>query len=213
MERISAVTARSIFGNNFIGPQELEVLFSIIGVTANFEHLPDIPFDPDLLKSKASEYILILGVPVDLAGSKITIARLRDFFGMSNKNNFPCFYNQDWYLMENFIHQSVDFKWYLIRKNIIAETRALNIEDVLISNAAINLPSAILCAYTFFAWAIIRGEILWENDFVWCSDFDKNNDRVYIGKYCDILNNNRSGFSIHRHLKIRDHYGSIDFYI
>ena len=213
MERISVVTARSIFGNNFIGPKELEVFFSLMGVTVKFEQVPDISFDPDLLKSKASEYILILGVPVDLAGSKITIARLRDFFGMSKKDDFPCFYNQDWYLMEDFIHQSVDFKWYLIRKNVIAETRALSFEDVIIANAAINLPSAILCAYTFFAWAIIRGEILWQNDFVWCSDFDINNDRVYVGKYSDVLNNNRSGFSIHRHLKIRNHYGSIDFYI
>lgn len=52
--------------------------------------------------------------------------------------------------------------------------------------------------------------MLWKHDFVWCSDMDHNGDRIYVGKYHDISGVNKNGFSIHRHLALRECYASIN---
>jgi hypothetical protein len=93
----------------------------------------------------------------------------------------------------------------LIQKTI-AENNRGNAPNEKIENL---LPSSTLCAYTFFVWWLLRHEILWPNDFVWCNDKDKYGDRIYVGKFIDKDNINRSGFSIHRHLSIKKNYGSI----
>ena len=79
-------------------------------------------------------------------------------------------------------------------------------------NENINFPTAILCVYTFFAYYYARKELLWHHDFVWCSDTDHNGDRIYVGKYHDVDEVNKNGFSIHRHLALRNCYGAIALY-
>ena len=113
--------------------------------------------------------------------------------------------NQDWYLEEEFAKVSLENRWYLIQKNIEDDTRGKEPN----SKSELNLPSAILCVYTFMIWWLLRGELLWPNDFIWCSDFDKHGDRIYVGKYLDTDKLERSGFSIHRHLSIKNNYGMI----
>jgi hypothetical protein len=120
----------------------------------------------------------------------------------------PCFYNQDWYLKEDFIQSTLENRWYLLKKNVIEESRAV-LPDVLLKQK-MSFPSAILCTYTFFAYYYAAGELLWYHDFVWCSDTDHNGDRIYVGKYHDIDDVNKNGFSIHRHLALRNCYAAIN---
>ena len=61
-----------------------------------------------------------------------------------------------------------------------------------------------------FAYFYTNRKILWPYDFIWCSDFDHNGDRIYVGKYHDIDGVNKDGFSIHRHLALRICYASIN---
>ena len=194
--------AKNIFKDNFIGPEKLIKLkkklnFKLPGT------VPDIDIRLDNIDP--SKYILIFGCNQLKDSSTLNIKSLIQIFGFNYSNNNVCFYNQDWYLNESFATISLENKWYLIEKNIQDETRGVQPD----SEFEATLPSAILCVYTFFIWWLAKGELLWPRDYVWCSDKDRYGDRIYVGKYIDNDNIKRSGFSIHRHLTIKQNYGSI----
>ena len=139
-------------------------------------------------------------------GEGISLLSLRQFFGVNPEKSEPCFYNQDWYLEESFMKNTLECRWYLIRRTLFENSRSVS-PDIL--SKQFIFPSAILSAYTFFmVWHCIS-ECLWCNEFIWCNDCDHNSDRIYVGKYKDIDSFNKNGFSIHRHLALRNCYGSI----
>ncbi|PIT93557.1 hypothetical protein COU00_03750, partial [Candidatus Falkowbacteria bacterium CG10_big_fil_rev_8_21_14_0_10_43_11] len=146
-----------------------------------------------------------LGVQRNATGQKLTLNSLRDFFGVNPEIKEPCFYNQDWYFKEKFAEQTVlKNKWYLIGKEVDKNTRGKSPETM--KGAA--FPPAILTAFIFFAYYFhTDGKILWQQDFIWCSDKDNNGDRIYTGRYIDPDRINKNGFNIHRHLSIRQCYG------
>lgn len=198
--------ARNIFGKNFIGKEELKVHSDELGIIVP-EIIPSIPYQYDFLVSKADQYILVLGVSTMKSGSALTLLTLRSFFGINPDVSEPCFYNQDWYIKESFVQKTLELKWYLIRYSVYESSRAVSPDTL---KDQYSFPSAIQCAFAFFATWFCFSKCLWENDFVWCSDKDHNNDRIYVGKYKDIDGINKSGFSIHRHLALRKTYASID---
>lgn len=200
--------AFSIMGENFIGPFELNNINEKMGCKNFVDTFPLIDFSKEeLIKSKET-HLLILGNPFDLKGNPLNLMTLRDSLGINSQNSLPCFYNQDWYLAEPFMYESnINLKWYLIRKNVLSETRGKD-PEMFMKNQR-SFPSALLCAYVFFAQFLYNKEILWENDFVWCNDLDSNGDQIYVGRYKDILGLSKDGFSIHRHLRIRDNYGAL----
>ena len=207
MERkTSIVEAKKVLGLNFIGPDELTLIADKIGIRVPIK-MPSIPFSLEELTNKIEDFILILGSSQMKNGEPLTLKSLRDHFGINPDISEPCFYNQDWYLKEKFIEKPLESKWFLIRKNIFQETRAKNPEGILNQH---NFPSAILCAYSFFAAWFYSGVNLWKYDFVWCNDLDHNGDRIYVGKYFDIEDINKNGFSIHRHLSLRNYHGCIE---
>ncbi|HLC80877.1 MAG TPA: hypothetical protein VJG31_03840, partial [Candidatus Nanoarchaeia archaeon] len=168
-----------------------------------------IPYGTDFLKTLRGEYVLILGFPSDENKNPLTLNAMRSFYGLEPTVKEPCFYNQDWYLNEDFAGKTtLEFKWYIIRKKVIEETRGKRPEEIMetIKNVR-GFPSAILTAYTFFLCYFLNKEKLWENDFLWCSDKDGNGDRIYTGRYTDPRGINKNGFNIHRHLSIRPVYG------
>ena len=65
----------------------------------------------------------------------------------------------------------------------------------------------ILITYIFITYYKTTGIILWQNDYIWCNDFDSNEDQIYVGRYYDPLGISKDGFSIHRHLTIKENYG------
>ena len=137
----------------------------------------------------------------------MTIRNLKKRFGKDPDICEPCFYNQDWYDKEHFIDIPMDDGWFLIRRNVFEDSRAVQPGELMKEHV---FPSAIKCTYAFFAaWYVLEIR-LWEHDFVWCNDTDHNGDRIYVGKYHDIDGVNKNGFSIHRHLALRPCYGCID---
>ena len=90
----------------------------------------------------------------------------------------------------------------------------MSIGEKLLKNMEIDiskLPSALLCAFVFFSnYYNTNGELLWKNDFTWCSDIDSNDDQIYVGRYIDVKGLNKNGFNIHRHLKIKNNCSCID---
>jgi len=208
----SAEQAREIMGNDFIGVEEILKVAAWTNLPKKkeeYETIPAIPYGTDFLKTLRGEYVLILGFPSDENKNPLTLNAMRSFYGLEPTVKEPCFYNQDWYLNEDFAGKTtLEFKWYIIRKKVIEETRGKRPEEIMetIKNVR-GFPSAILTAYTFFLCYFLNKEKLWENDFLWCSDKDGNGDRIYTGRYTDPRGINKNGFNIHRHLSIRPVYG------
>ena len=199
---------RQIFGVNFIGKEELKPFLKALGFgEVDLQENPIQYSDADLQKAASDGYILIYGVS-GINGENITLKLLREKFGVIPDESEPCLYNQDWYMKEDFMNLNLEDRWYLIKKVVFEESRAVMPGDL--TKQGLNFPPAILCGYTFFAYYYARNEYLWWHDFVWCCDTDHNGDRIYVGKYHDIDGLNKNGFSIHRHLALRPCYGSIN---
>ncbi|GHS85280.1 hypothetical protein FACS1894201_04800 [Bacteroidia bacterium] len=208
MERKATIEeAKSLFGKNFIGQQELQAIAENFPVAVP-QDIPAIQYTPKELATYATDYILVLGTAKTTSGERLNLLSLRKQYGINPDISEPCFYNQDWYLQEDFMETTLANQWYLLRKEIIPETRAILPDELL--KTCIHFPPAILCAYAFFAYWFHAKEVLWQHDFVWCSDTDHNGDRIYVGKYHDIDGVNKNGFSIHRHLALRMCYGTVD---
>ena len=188
---------------NIIGPDELRGQ-EALGFRIP-EAVPAVPFSAEELEARKDDYLL--GVSSFSDGTPVTIRNLRKRFGMDPGRSEPCFYNQDWYEKEAFIDIPMEDGWFLIRRNVYEDSRAVQPAELMKEHA---FPPAVRCAYAFFAAWFALGIRLWEHDFVWCSDTDHNGDRIYVGKYHDIDGVNRNGFSVHRHLALRPCYGCID---
>lgn len=200
---------KKIMGKNFIGPEELKKIEKQFPLSLEAS-TPPIPFSLGYLKEIGSDYILILGIPRDKQGKKLTINRMREIFGRNPEKSEPCFYNQDWYLKERFAKdETLAFKWYLIRKSVKKKSRGKDPEELLKTlSQKEQVPCAVLTAFVFFAYYFLTGgEILWRHDFIWCQDKDVNGDRIYTGRYLDPEKINKNGFNVHRHLAIRSCYG------
>lgn len=203
-------------GNNFIGPNEILRIQKELGVLIPeniWDIVPDIPYSEEMLSKYHDEYILILGIPYYKDGSSLTLVKMREHFGCDPYKYEPCFYNQDWYLNETFVNSTnISLKWYLIRKEVDDSTRGKFPEIINEENqCSDSLPKALLLTFVFFAYYLHSGgNILWNNDYVWCSDRDINNDQIYVGRYSDPNKINKNGFSIHRFLSITRLYGQID---
>ncbi|MFA4941301.1 MAG: hypothetical protein WC582_01725 [Patescibacteria group bacterium] len=210
---MTIIEAKKIMGKNFIGPDELKKISSKLRIANPFKiknRVPNINFSSGFLKKIHKDYILILGIPKNDKGEKLTINKMRSIFGWNPERLEPCFYNQDWYLKEKFANgRTLDFKWYLIKKSVNRNSRGQRPDEILkLFKKQENFPTAILAAFTFFAYYFhTNGKILWKHDFIWCSDKDKNGDMIYVGRYYAPQKINKNGFNVHRHLSIRSCYG------
>ena len=202
----SLETTKLILGKNFIGPKEIKKIYGI-----SFSSSPKITFGIEHLNKISKDYILILGTPRIQNGQKLTLNRMREIFGWDPAVKEPCFYNQDWYLKEDFANKTtLENRWYLIKKTVESSSRGKTPDDISKSLPRKNIfPSAILTAYVFFAYYILTNKILWQHDFIWCSDTDHNGDRIYTGRYLDPNKTNKNGFNIHRHLSLCPCYGLV----
>jgi len=207
MERTAVEEAKKLFGKNFIGKDELIPLVNRMGLSVENVNVPEIDYSLDKLTACCNDYLLILGLS-NVEKTDLSIKTFREIFGIDPEVQEPCFYNQDWYLNEDFIHSTLANRWFLLKREVLEESRAVQPADLL--KQQIVFPTAILCTYTFFANYYANNELLWHHDFVWCSDMDHNGDRIYVGKYLDVDGVNKNGFSIHRHLSLRNCFGSIN---
>jgi len=206
--KVSIEIASAIFKDNFIGPEQIRSIGNHLSLAVP-DVIPDIPFSEEILIEHSENSLLVLCVPQFQSGKGVNILELRNIFGLDPDKQEPCFYNQDWYLKEDFVSRNIDLSWVLIRKEVIESSRARDPREL---QMEVQFPIAVVCAYTFFVYRLVYKKTLWSYDFIWCSDTDHNGDRIYVGKYHDIDGVNKNGFSIHRHLSLRDCYAAITAY-
>jgi len=189
-----------------IGPDELKKM----PVQFDLSDIPAIPFARATLDARAATHLLVFTPARFVDGTPVTLNALREQFGMDPGVSEPCFYNQDWYVNEDFAEKTtLDGAWHLIRKEVLEDMRAKQPEEIESALTKEEFPSAVVCAFTFFAyWFLTGGKKLWNNDFVWCRDRDHNDDRIYVGRYEDPMGVNKNGFNIHRHLSLRSAYSA-----
>lgn len=216
MGKTTIAEASNIMGKYFIGPDDLDMFSKELNIASPIItqiQIPEIPFSKNLLKNIANTHLLILGIPLNASQEPLTLVSMRFFFSVDPSIKEPCFYNQDWYFNEKFANTcKLEFKWYLLGRNILNNTRGLIPEN----QSEIELtkfPSALLLAFAFFANYFKNKEYLWEKEFIWCSDKDNNGDRIYVARYIDPSGLSKNGFSIHRHLSVKQHYGCIEMEI
>lgn len=196
--------AKRILNSNFIGSEELKKINNAFSVAVP-EKIPPVLFKQKELEVHKDTHLLLLCVPQFADGNDITIETIKKKIAMFNGQ--PCFYNQDWYLEEQFIRKPLNLKWLLISKNLLDESRAMPADRVI---STYKLNSAVELTYAFFVnYFVTHGEKLWNTDYVWCSDMDDKGDQIYIGRYTDASGLNKDGFEIHRHLKIKNNYGVV----
>ena len=149
---------KKLFGKNFIGKDELKSFFKALGFgDKEIQEKPIEYSDSDLQKAAKDGYILIYGVD-QIDGQNITLRFLRDKFGVNPDVSEPCLYNQDWYLKEDFMDLFLNAQWYLIKKDVYEDSRAVMPGDL--TKRGLNFPPANLCGYTFFAYFYARNEYL-----------------------------------------------------
>jgi hypothetical protein len=201
--------AKKILEKDFIGFDELKKILGHI----NFDliNIPNLTLDENqIIKAKKENKILLLVHPFLVNNIKLSIKYFRDKFGVGlNNTEYPTFYNQDWYLKESFfLEEFCKSQWVLIDKNLKSTSRGIVPKS---ENQQI-LGRAFHYTYTFFIYFLLNnGEILWENDYIWCNDYDHNGDMIYVGRYSDPNSYNNKGFSIHRHLTVSSIYGCVNF--
>lgn len=197
--------ARDILGKNFIGEKESEILPEGFKIKTNTSL--KIPFSLDELKNKKDSHILIYCPAEFEDGTPISIYSIRTAIEKIGVKS-PCFYNQDWYLKENFYKKAIDAPhWLLIQKYLDDSTRGVAPEKL---ESEYKLPAAVELTFSFFVYYYVTGgQKLWNNDYVWCKDKDNSGDRVYVGRYTDLAGLNAEGFEIHRHLSIKMNYGAL----
>lgn len=137
------------------------------------------------MKTESDTYFSFIAPP------DVTINSLREEF----KGQF---YNQDWYIHEEFANRPLDGKHHRISLTVSDVFRGLDLkeDDPFLIH---KLPSAGVYTYAFFAYWTKTGKRLWEYDYTWTSDVDSHGDPIYVGGY----SLNKPGFEIHRHLSLR----------
>lgn len=197
--------AKSILGDRIIGIDDLKKIDVINFDYSNYSNT--IPFPLEVIEQRAKDWYLIYGVSKFLDGKNVSIRNLKNIFGENPAINEPCFYFQNWYDNEEFIDNSMSEGWFWVRKSVYEDSRAVDPNELL---KKYSFPDAITCTYAFFVTWLTKTDKLWYHDFVWCEDVDHNGDRIYVGKYNDVDGVNVNGFSIHRHLALRNCYGCIE---
>ena len=197
-------TAKKIMGSNFIGLNELCLLSDVFDLETEFS-IPSIDFDENFLLEKNKTHLLLLCVSSFKNSNPVTIRNIRNI--IIERKEAPFFYNQDWFLNESFIDEELTCQWILVSKSILRESRGCEPKEI---KKKYPLYKAIELTYAFFVnYFVSGGEKLWNNDYVWCSDFDDKGDQIYVGRYTDASGLNADGFEIHRHLKIKMNYGVV----
>lgn len=205
--------AKRIMGEGFIGCAEIESKAGAMNLAADgnytLEKYP-IPFTQARLEQFKNTHILFFVIPIHKDGTPVTILSLRNIFGTDPSVMEPCFYNQDWYLKEKFVHQQLEAGWFLLSRALLDTTRGKRVDEIKsLSQTEVNFPTAVLCTYFFFLSYLVFGRPVWKNDYIWNVDTDNQGDQIYTGRYIDPSGTNKNGWEIHRHLSIKQNYGAL----
>jgi len=168
---LSQKRAREIMSYNFLGVEEVAEHFGIFLTKEELTKVADIPFREKTLQECKDTHILFLGVNHDKQGRLLTIVRLREIFSTEAKPIISLD-EKFWYEKKKFATQeTLNLRWHLIRKSVLEESRRKSFaqqEKLLKENE--YRERAVVYIYGLALMFKARGERIFQNDEVWCSD-------------------------------------------
>ena len=178
--------AREIMGKNFLGIEEVTKHYGMAFSAEQLASLATIPFSEATLKACKDTHILVAGFPM-------TILEIRAKAPKNPKTFYS--YKDAWYNNEAFAaNERVELRWYLIRKNIVANSTSKDFEtqkDLLSENEMV--PRACEFTYAIVLYFLVTGERLFGNVYARCADLDSDRYRVLVGYFdsdgLDVNNN------------------------
>jgi hypothetical protein len=197
---------RALFGERYLDPGAWAPFAGKLRVKVPAD-VPAPRWSDDFLTSRANGHMLVFAPSQHEDGEPITLNSLRACFGIDPVMSEPCFYNQDWYLKEDFAaRQALEPGWHLFPVSVLEKANAKGPQEVQkLLEPGEQFSLAVNYTFAFFLfWLRTGGKLLWGNNFIWCRDRDHNGDCVYIGRYEDPAGINKKGFEIHRHLSLRN---------
>lgn len=195
--------ARRMFKGSVVGSTELAGIAPRLKLMFPFV-APQVPFKDETMARCSHKHLLIYTPAVHADGRPISIKSMRDILGTNPGEREPCFYNQDWYLNEEFAARPLDSKWHILDMDVSIHNRGIDPKDIMRGMRSREaFPYAVTAAFAFMAYHLLTGSQLWRCDYLWCRDKDHNGDQVYVGRYHDPEGFNLPGFNIHRHLALR----------
>jgi hypothetical protein len=197
---------RALFGERYLGPDAWAPYAERLRIKVPAQ-IPAPHWSNEILEQRASGHVLVFAPSQHEDGTAITLNSLRAVLGLDPTVSEPCFYNQDWYLKEDFAAcQALEPGWHLFPASILKMANAkspLEVQKLLEPGEQFSL--AVNYTFAFFLfWLSTGGKLLWGDNFIWCRDRDHNGDWIYVGRYVDPAGINKNGFEIHRHLSLRD---------
>lgn len=171
--------ARSIMGTNFLGLEEVEKALGIKYTPAQRAKLAVIPFDEATLRVCAKTHVLVAGFPMSINDIKNN-SRVKG-------NAAKLFYSaagEGWYTNESFANASVEVRWFLLRKQVIANStyKLYNEQLALIPQSEVN-PWARDVVFATMVLFLTTGERLFGSLYVRCRDTSSNGLRVFVGRF------------------------------
>ncbi|MCH8741699.1 hypothetical protein IH779_02265 [Patescibacteria group bacterium] len=187
MESIASRTSsqelsREIMGNNFLGVEEVVEHFGISLVQEELAKIAEVPFFEATLQECKDSHVLFLGVPVNRVGNPLTVNYFRDMFPADSPRFWA--YQDSRYDRERFAtEETCELRWYLLRKSILDESRPLDYKEqnyLLQENE--YRERAIVYIFCELLMFRARSELLFKDDWVWCTDVDSDGSQVRVGR-------------------------------
>lgn len=179
--------ARDIMGEDLFGIRDVAQAFGKFWLQESQRSiLRSVPFSVDTLeKCKADGFKLFLGINQNRDGDVLTIECFRGMFPelFGEKDNFSsCKFAK---------RTIIEPEWYLVKASIVEESRKKPYQDQEeILNKNEYREDAVLYIYLMCLVHKVRGERLFDEDFVWCADKNGEEGRVFAGFSQAVININ-----------------------
>ncbi|MFA6492604.1 MAG: AAA family ATPase [Patescibacteria group bacterium] len=117
--------AKEIFGNDFLGPEEVKAAFLD---QVEISEVPSIPFSKEELeKARELEQMLILRVDKAKDGSDLTMEKIHGLLNGKIKDEAKVLYSVDWYKDEEFYKKDKpEVTWALVSKEAVPDSSDKN---------------------------------------------------------------------------------------
>ncbi|MCX6781319.1 MAG: hypothetical protein NT003_04390 [Candidatus Magasanikbacteria bacterium] len=182
----SHAAARTIMGDNFLGLEEVELVFGVRFSKAQRAQLAEIPFSAELLRECAQTHVLAAGFP-----TWILHMQQNPKFEHHLNELFFCLQDGPRYEAYNFVHTLIDVRWFLLRKQPIRNTSG-RLYDAQVRKIpqGEEVPWAREVVFVAVAMYMRKHERLFTRMHVNCRDtYGPHNFRVCVKSYDDRIMN------------------------
>ena len=164
---------RQIMGKNFFGVEEAVKHFGVKPTETQLQVLAEVPFTKEDLQQTKDTHILVAVFPLSIPDIRKRVERSL-FYG----------HEDAWYNNEQFAKDKGKAGWYLIRKDIVPNSFSETWQEqqaLLAKNE--EVPTARVMVYTIIGHYLAKGERLFKDVYVRCSDISSGGHRVDVGYF------------------------------